>query len=275
MSSIYNQRESVIDNAVTTFVREAKNKESELSKIVFRIIRRYNNKDLTLAQRAQVINEIEIKIYDALRKSDYKTNVEKYMESLKKIQDFQKQTMQIAIKKKGGKIKFNELQKFAKTSINDNFLGKGLESNVVDPLRDRISTALVSGSNNEQLEAIVSNYFESDEKLGRLTRYVKTIANDTLHNYAGLINNEYRKEYNLTKFRYIGSIINDSRGQCRYWTSKEELTVEELEKEIPIAIAGGALGGFQCSGMKEWTNIDNFTIERGGYNCVHEAIPVL
>jgi hypothetical protein len=273
ISTLYSQKQSLIDKTVNTFVRDAKRSEGELSEAVFKLIRRYNNKDLSILEKSQVINEIESKVYDILRKSDYKTSVQKFTSSLSKIQDFQKKTMMEATGIKGGKVRFNDLAKFAERSINDNFLGAGLEANVVQPLKQRISQNLIAGATNAELETVISDYFKTDESLGRLTRYVNNIATDALNNYAGLINNEYRKEYGLDKFRYVGSLIDDSRGQCRHWTSKDVITVEELETEIPVAIEGGFLGGFRCSGMKDWTNIDNFTIERGGYNCRHEAIP--
>jgi hypothetical protein len=273
LSTLYSQKQSLIDKTVNTFVRDAKRSEGELSEAVFKLIRRYNNKDLSILEKSQVINEIESKVYDILRKSDYKTSVQKFTSSLSKIQEFQKKTMLEATGIKGGKVRFNDLAKFAERSINDNFLGAGLEANVVQPLKQRISQNLIAGATNAELETVISDYFKTDESLGRLTRYVNSIATDALNNYAGLINNEYRKEYGLDKFRYVGSLIDDSRGQCRHWTSKDVITVEELETEIPVAIEGGFLGGFKCSGMKDWTNIDNFTIERGGYNCRHEAIP--
>jgi hypothetical protein len=273
LTSIYNQKQKVINNAVGSFVKGAKNTEIEISQAVFSLLRRANNKDLSILEKAKVINEIEVKVFEIIRKSEYKSSVQKFLGSLKEIETLQKKTMLEATGIKGGKVKFNELSKFASQSINDNFLGKGLDANVVQPLKQRIGESLISGADNTQLESVVSQYFESDEKLGRLTRYVNAIANDALQNYGGLINNEYRKEYQLTKFRYVGSLIEDSRGQCRHWTSKDVITEAELIEEIPIAIAGGFLGGFKCSGMAEWTNIDNFTIERGGYNCRHEAIP--
>jgi hypothetical protein len=274
LNSIYNQKQTVIDRAVNSFVKDAKKSESEISELVFKIVRRYNNKDLSITQKAQVINEIEEKILQNLRKSNFKTGVEKFLSNLSKIDSLTNKMMFEANGIKGGLVKNKELQKFATSTISDNFLGKGLEANVVEPLKQRIAQNLIAGADNATLEGVISDYFKTDDTLGRLTRYVSQISTDSLNGYAGMINNEYRKEYGLTNFIYVGSLIEDSRGQCRHWTSKDRISVEELEQEIPIAIDGGFLGGFKCSGMKDWTNIDNFTIERGGFNCRHEAVPV-
>jgi hypothetical protein len=274
LQTLYNNKEKAIDKAVTAFVRGAKKSENEISDAVFRLVRRYNNKDLSIVEKAQVVNEIEAKVLELLRKSTYKGHAQKFIESLGVVKDYQKKIMQSATGIKGGKVKFKEIERFAKIQLSDNLFGKGVESNVVEPLKQRIAQNLLAGVDNVQLESIISDFFKTDETLGRLTRYTSVIANDTLWNYGGMINNEYRKEYGLTNFMYVGSLIDDSRGQCRHWVAMGTLTTDQLEQEIPIAIDGGFLGGFRCSGMKDWTNIDNFTIERGGWNCRHEAIPV-
>ncbi|MEX0596827.1 MAG: hypothetical protein WD512_10025, partial [Candidatus Paceibacterota bacterium] len=80
--------------------------------------------------------------------------------------------------------------------------------------------------------------------------------------------------YGMTKIVYLNSNIKTTRGQCLHWTSFDFLTDEQLKEEIPIAVNGGTLGGYKCSGMIESTTIDNFTANRGGYNCRHEASPI-
>jgi hypothetical protein len=98
------------------------------------------------------------------------------------------------------------------------------------------------------------------------------VARDSINQYDGSIQNVIKNELELNDFIYSGSIIKDSRCQCRYWVYKIKLKKEDLIDEIQIALDGRSLGGCNCSGMIPGTTIDNFAVNRGGYACRHRAI---
>jgi hypothetical protein len=101
---------------------------------------------------------------------------------------------------------------------------------------------------------------------GLYSRYVKQISRDALGQFDGQINAIIAEEFGLDAFRYVGSLIDDSRPQCVRWVGKRILEKSEMPEQIAWANNNG-------SGMIPGTNPDNFLVFRGGYNCRHRAIP--
>ena len=108
----------------------------------------------------------------------------------------------------------------------------------------------------------------------RFSKYIGQVARDAMFQYDGTVNNIIRESYGLDGIRYVGSLVNDSRGQCSKWVKMGVIPVEELQKEIAWAKRGGSYKGRKLSGMISGTNEGNFTVYRGGYNCRHRAFPV-
>ena len=74
-----------------------------------------------------------------------------------------------------------------------------------------------------------------------------------------------RKEFDLNGFKYIGSLVKDSRPQCKKWKRMGVIRYDQLDKEISWAYSNG-------KGMIPGTNKDNFATYKGGYNCAHQAV---
>jgi hypothetical protein len=87
-----------------------------------------------------------------------------------------------------------------------------------------------------------------------------------LNQFDGQTNARIADEFGLDAFRYVGSLIDDSRPQCRRWIAKRVLQKSEMLNEINWAYNNG-------TGMISGTTPDNFAVFRGGYNCRHAAIP--
>jgi len=102
--------------------------------------------------------------------------------------------------------------------------------------------------------------------MGQLKKYVSQVSRDALNQFDGQVNSRIAEEFGLNAFRYVGSIIEDSRPQCVRWVGKEVLLLDELSNEISWAYSNG-------TGMIPGTTRDNFAVYRGGYNCRHSAIP--
>ena len=149
----------------------------------------------------------------------------------------------------------------------DTMAGNGLDANFKQPLKDIVRKNIVFGSTVSDTEEAVRGYILGDqERLGRLDRYAKQIARDSIQQYDGAVNNEIREVYGMDKVAYVGSLIQDSRPQCVRWVGQGTIAFEDLQQEIDWANTNG-------TGMIPGTTPSNFTIFRGGFNCRHEAIP--
>lgn len=101
---------------------------------------------------------------------------------------------------------------------------------------------------------------------GILARWSGQVARDALSMYQGTINQQIKVHFDFNAVRYVGPLVVDSRPQCVRWTDKDIILDSELASEIKWAYKNG-------SGMIADTTVLNFILNRGGYNCKHEAIP--
>ena len=113
------------------------------------------------------------------------------------------------------------------------------------------------------------------EALLKINARVGQLARGLFFGYDGAINAKVAQDYELTAIRYTGTIVRDSRAQCRKWLRMRVLSADQVEQEIRWAKSPGAsFEGIKVGGFIATTTPQNFLINRGGYNCRHRAIPV-
>jgi hypothetical protein len=100
---------------------------------------------------------------------------------------------------------------------------------------------------------------------------------DTLGEFAGQGNKMVADSLKSEWFQYVGSNLTTTREFCKHLTKKRYVHISEIPELLK-----GKIDGHQCEiytatglpyGMKEDTNVDNFIVHRGGWNCGHELIP--
>jgi len=102
---------------------------------------------------------------------------------------------------------------------------------------------------------------------GQFSRIATLTSRDGYYQFQGKIDQNLATQFGYNAYRYIGSLVDESRPQCVRWADKGHILFSELEEEIRWAENNG-------SGMIEGTTPDNFAELRGGYNCRHFAVPV-
>jgi len=127
-----------------------------------------------------------------------------------------------------------------------------------------LSRAILTGRSLRDTQQDLQDAF-GDSMSGIVT----LISRDGLYGYDGATNDQIRAAYGLNAYRYVGSIVADSRPHCRRWVHERELTREYLEPRIAALHAARNPDGFRPQ-----TRWENFAQYRGGWNCRHQAIPV-
>jgi len=98
------------------------------------------------------------------------------------------------------------------------------------------------------------------DRLGNnMRRYATQMANDSLAQYSASITKATANEAGISKFKYYGDVIRDSRQFCRDHVGKT-FTEDEINDIWQGSWAGKAPG-------------DPFIV-RGGYNCRHHWLPI-
>lgn len=99
------------------------------------------------------------------------------------------------------------------------------------------------------------------DRLGNnMRRYATQMANDSLAQYSASITKATANEAGITRFKYYGDLIRDSREFCRNNVGKT-FTEDEIDIKWQESWAGKAPG-------------DPYIV-RGGYNCRHHWLPIV
>jgi hypothetical protein len=159
----------------------------------------------------------------------------------------------------------------------------GLNANLINPVREIIQTYVTTGGSYSALTKELNNYINGYESPqgkidGQLQRYSKQIVTDAINQYTATINEVMTADLGWDWYRYVGSNIKTTRTFCKALTEKQYYHKSELPQ-----IIRGQFEEFKKmkgqiydktglpQGMIEDTNVNNFVVYRGGYNCGHQA----
>lgn len=220
-------------------------------------------------QNIDIVSTIDKTIIDAIQSSEFPSAIAEYLrdfETIKKFNfDIHKDVNDLSEQELEDLI--SPVQKTAVQSTLDGLTGSGVNANFVEPVRQGIFQNIAAGTSKSDLEKYLTNYILGNPDVdGLYSRYIKQVSRDALNQFDGQVNSRIAEEFDLDAFRYVGSLIDDSRSQCIRWVKKRILEKSDLPSEIAWANNNG-------SGMISGTNAENFAVFRGGYNCRHSAIP--
>ena len=214
-------------------------------------------------------NQVERIILDALQSSKYPSDVNGFLrnfETLKQYNfDIHGNVNDLSPDELGELI--NPIQRATVEQTLQGLTGSGVSTNFVEPIRTGIFQNIVAGSTKSDLEAYLRRYILGNPDVdGLLSRYVKQVSRDALNQFDGQVNAKIANQFGLDAYRYVGSLIEDSRPQCRRWVAMGVIQTKDLPAEIAWMNANG-------TGAIPGTSPETFSIYRGGYNCRHSAIP--
>lgn len=264
-------RDKILDDAENILNEGIPGAEKKVFTELKELLRTFNTQGGRIvfdSQTINLINDAEKRILKALNRSGYNDRVKSYLKDF----DLIKQNV-IAQQKKINGINvavrpLNNLQKSAIQQTTNILTGNGMNYNFIQPVKDILLSSASSGMTIAEAELQLRGIVLGDsERLGKLSRYVTQVSRDSISQYQGMLQSRIAKEYELDGVSYEGSIIRDSREQCKRWANMGEFAIKDLEKEIQWAYNNG-------SGMIPNTTPENFFIYRGGWNCRHTCTAI-
>jgi hypothetical protein len=214
-------------------------------------------------------NQVERIILDALQSSKYPSDVNGFLRNFETIKEFNfeiHRDINDVTNSEFRKI-IDPVQRIIVEETLTGLTGAGMSTNFIAPIRTGIFQNIVAGSTKADLEAYLRRYILGNPDVdGLLSRYVKQVSRDALNQFDGQVNAKIASEFGLDAYRYVGSLIEDSRPQCRRWVAMGVIQSKDLPSEIAWMNANG-------TGAIPGTSPETFSIYRGGYNCRHSAIP--
>lgn len=161
---------------------------------------------------------------------------------------------------------FTDAKKFQIDYTVNSLRQANIDLRFIAPIKQLLYSRVAFGAGVLQTEKQLRQIIVGKDGNGVLQRWVGQVARDTINQYQGVVNSRIKVKYDFNAVRYIGSLVEDSRWQCVRWVEMETLKDSELAAEIALAFKKG-------SGMIPGTDIENFNVNRGGYNCRHHTIP--
>ncbi len=229
---------------------------------------------------ATAVNRFEKRLTNAIEANvGYKSEIRKYMTNFDVMDK-----LNIQVHKKLNKIDIKGVIKLATKQqrelvggvvekvvgeigrFPENMLGDEMRQQFTKPVKKVLYQNIMQGKSQSATKKVLHDFIVGKKgKIGQLERWSGQIARDTLNQYDGAVNDMVRKEFDLNGFKYIGSLVKDSRPQCVKWKRMSVLRYDQLTKEISWAYSNG-------KGMIPGTNKDNFATYKGGHNCQHQAV---
>lgn len=246
--------------------------EKDIYNSVLKKVRTFDQKDGKIIfddDTVTGINEINGIVAKSIQGSKYVGKVRDYLRDFETIKQFNFDIHQDVNDLSPGELSdlINPVQRQIVNQTLQNLTGQGVNTNFIDPLREGIFKNIVAGTTITDLEGYLNAFINTNpERMGQFKRYVSQVSRDALNQFDGQVNSRIAEEFGLDAFRYVGSIIEDSRPQCVRWVGLGVITAENLSNELSWAYSNG-------TGMIPGTTVDNFAVYRGGYNCRHSAIP--
>jgi len=214
-------------------------------------------------------NQVEKIILDAIQGSTYPKDVNEFLRNFETLKQFNLDIHQNVNDLSPDELRqlINPVQRATVEQTLQGLTGSGVSTNFIEPIRTGIFQNIVAGSTKSDLEAYLKRYILGTPEVdGTLSRYVKQVSRDALNQFDGQVNAKIANEFGLDAYRYVGSLIEDSRPQCRRWVAMGVIQTKDLPDEIAWMNANG-------TGAIPGTSPETFSIYRGGYNCRHSAIP--
>lgn len=228
-----------------------------------------------LLEVGQVINQ-------ALVKNGYVENVELFISDLGKVT----LTTSYILKNVGGYntsvSQLSNIEKKWKAQTVESLLGSGINEKFKRPIQKIIDDTISGGGSIEDAKKTLSVYvLGGKDSTGKLKSYLTQTARDSISQLQGQQFKSVADNIETKYIRYVGGLLNDSRGQCTRWVRELNGRIKwaDLESEIKLAYKNEKKKledpkGHRWGGMMPNTNKSNFLMKRGGFNCTHTAIPV-
>lgn len=230
----------------------------------------------------KVLATLKSRLEKIMLNPNYIDSVKQYLKSFNQVVQLQNDYFkEIESKFKPPKLT-DEIKKQAIGSVAKQLTETGLGANVVDKIQDILRKAITSGSGYTSLTKQLTDFLiDNKSGDGQLVKYTKQITTDAINQFSGQYTQLISSDLGFEWFRYSGSNIETTRPFCLACTERKWFHISELPEVLK-----GQFDEFRKydgtinkktelpEGMIPGTDISNFQIYTGGYNCMHKWRPV-
>jgi len=232
----------------------------------------------------KLISKIKQQLSKVIFTKEYEEELDKIVKTYGEITKLQNQYFTAEIGKFTVPKVLAEVQQLAIEGVVDAMGLDAVGVNVISPVRDiLVKNVTTGGSKAEFLDEVREYLLDTERGDGKLVKYTKQIVTDSLNQYSANYTQIVSDDLGLEWFKYVGSNKETTRPFCKALTDAKQTCMPFIHRSQLPEIVEGQICGEQVPiydktglphGMIPGTNAVNFPINRGGYNCNHQLVPV-
>jgi hypothetical protein len=180
-----------------------------------------------------------------------------------------------------------ELRKQTVSDVVNSLTGVGVTNTAADALTQIIKTNLTSGSSYKSLTKQLMDAMIGKDDNGMIARHGKTYVVDAVNEYSRTYMQTVSGDLGFEWYRYQGKDITTTRPFCDAMTDQPFFHVSEVPRllraedlywvnpktgqreQVKLSSTTGL-----PNGLKAGTDVSNFFVRAGGWNCGHQIFPV-
>jgi hypothetical protein len=234
----------------------------------------------------RLIAKVKAKLQKLIITDDYKKALKEYMKVFDSVTKIQNEYFQEAEASKSAFKLGKALKEQTISDTIDKLTERGIGVNVGDKVQDILRTNITTGGSYKSLTDQLNESLSQTGTKGLLQRYTGGVVVDAVNQYSAQYMQNLTSDLGYEWYRYQGRDIDTTRHFCDAMTDREYFHISEVpdllkakdlyyvdkdgkEKKVEIYDRTGL-----PQGMIEGTDVSNFFVRRGGYNCGHQIFPV-
>jgi hypothetical protein len=273
-----------IDDAIASFIERIPASQTAMMEALDEELRKLdlaNGKIKPSVKNIKIITNIKNKLLKVILTDGYKSQVKEFLTSFNDITALQNEFWRGVEKKFKPSSILKQIKQIAIEDTAVKLMEAGLEGNVLQPIKDILTTNVTSGGSYKQMQDQLK-----ESSAGILDRYTKQVTVDSVNqynrNYTQIVSSDLGFEW----FAYQNTLINSSRPFCKAMHERRYFHISEIPdllqakglyytdkdgKSVKVPLNAKTK---LPDGMYPTTNVSNFITLLGGYNCGHQAGPV-
>ena len=243
-----------------------------------------NGKVKVTVKNIRLIRKIKQELENIIVSKEYKKKVELFIATFDEVSDLNRKYFATVVGEFDPKTVFEEIKINSIDAVKENLLTTGIRANVVNKLGDILNQNITTGARMEELTDQVRIFLtDTKEGDGALTRYAKVYTIDALNQFNAQYTDTATADLGLEWYKYVGSLITTSRPFCNALIEAKKEGMEYIHRSQFKDLLKGNINGKRVplydktglpQGMIAGTNEANFPVNRGGYGCGHQLMPV-
>lgn len=279
-----------IDDAIATFIEKIPASQTDMLQALDEELRKLDLVDGKIKPTVSnliIVSRIKNKLLKVILTDSYKSQVKQFLKAFNEITALQNQYWRSieSTFKPSSILKQIKIQAIGDTATK--LMESGLDANVVQPVKDILTTNITQGGSYKQMTDQLREALVTTDTEGLLEKHAKQVAIDSVNQYSRNYTQVVSSDLSYEWYAYQNTLIKTSRQFCMamhevryfhvsqipdllaatnlYYTDKKTGT----RTKVHINPKTNLPDGFYPS-----TNVSNFLTLLGGYNCGHQIGPV-